>query len=202
MALRTSRYCLCIRVPRAVGMDLLCPAANSMHAQLGYAILERSRYLYKYLSAAHQTEPQFSESILDAQIHGALDTVIPASWAGRVLYQRVERWAPIPLDDATTRDEALSKISDVASFPSFFYLGQGNSVLAGYRTLLTELRRDALIRGGSTNALRLVGPFPVEILFPVLRHFHVPHLPPTSKRLPRSSAGNVNCLRRARTLSP
>ena len=118
---------------------------------VGYPIFERSRYLYKYLSAADNTEPQFSEGTLDGEIQATLHRVLPASWTGRVLYQRVERWAPIPLDDASTRDEALRKVADVATFPSFSYLGEGNSVLAGYRTLLSELRRDALIRAGSTE---------------------------------------------------
>jgi len=120
---------------------------------VGYPIFERSRYLYGYLSAADTAEPQFSEGTLDGEIQATLHRVLPASWTGRVLYQRVERWAPIPLDDPATRGEALRKVSDVATFPSFSYLGEGNSVLAGYRTLLSELRRDASIRAGSAEPL-------------------------------------------------
>jgi hypothetical protein len=125
---------------------------------LSYPVIERFRSLSRYLSRADNREPQFSAGTLDGEIRGTLDKVLPPSWAGRVLYQRVERWAPIPLDDAATRAEALRTVADASPFPSFSYLASGNSVLAGYRDLLSHLRRDASIRAGSTDPLSLSAP--------------------------------------------
>jgi hypothetical protein len=116
---------------------------------LSYPVLEHFRSLSRYLSRADNREPQFSAGTLDGEIQDALHKVLPPSWAGRVLYQRVERWAPIPLDDAATRAEALRKVADVSPFPAFSYLASGNSVLAGYRDLLSQVRQDASIRAGS-----------------------------------------------------
>jgi hypothetical protein len=116
---------------------------------LSYPVLERFRSLSRYLSRVDNREPQFSAGTLDGEIRDALDKVLPPSWAGRVLYQRVERWAPIPLDDAATRAEALRKVADVSPLPAFSYLGSGSSVLAGYRDLLSQVRQDASIRAGS-----------------------------------------------------
>ena len=59
---------------------------------------------------------------------------------------------PKPLDDSTTRDETLRQLADNSPLVSFSYIESGNSVLAGYNTLLSEMREDAAIRAGSPKS--------------------------------------------------
>ena len=61
---------------------------------LVHPLISQSQHLYKYLSANDNNNPQFSSGSLDSEVQATLDKVLPPSWAGHVLYQRVERWAP------------------------------------------------------------------------------------------------------------
>lgn len=140
------------RLPLIGGCILLALAFTGLLAgSLAPPLIERVGALVGYLNGPPSSPNALDYATLSQEVRATVESGLAPSFAGRIIFHRIEDWSPHRLDNPETVPETVARLTDTAPILGPSWIGS-KQLVDSYRTFLEELQRDVVVRNTALDA--------------------------------------------------